>query len=79
MTTIVEGCTKANMSDWKQKKMEKKAKGSQTPGHKKRADTCQSTSIGGLPRKAYTASRGYKLRNYHEFCEHSDRLFGGKK
>ncbi len=47
---------------------------SQTEGKTKRSDTCQLKTIGGLPRKAYCAARGYKLRNYHLFCAHANKV-----
>ena len=50
---------------------------SQTPG-KSKVETCQLISIGGLPRKAYCKGRGYKLRNYGEFCAFGDRVNGQK-
>lgn len=51
---------------WKAKKFAK-GKGSQTPGNKKRSDTCQLSPVGGLPRKAFMKARSYKLRQYPEW------------
>jgi len=49
---------------------------SQTRGADK-SKTCSLSSIGGLPRKAYTAARGYKLRGYSEFCAFGDKVNRG--
>jgi hypothetical protein len=61
---------------WKSK-IFKKGKGSQTPGNKKRSDTCQLSSIGGLPRKVYSKARSYKLRQYAEYCDFMTRVNKG--
>ena len=56
------------------KKIRKKGKGSRTPGNKKRSDTCQLTSVGGLPRKAFMKARSYKLKQYPEWCDFIAKL-----
>lgn len=55
---------KASMSDYKVRQKHKASRGSRTPGSSKRSDTCQLTSVGGLPRKAFMRARSYKMREY---------------
>ncbi len=50
--------------------------GSQTPGHKKNAKTCQLTTIGGLPRKAFARARSRKYKQYEAYCEFFDKING---
>ena len=59
---------------WNRHKIKKIGKRSVTPG-KIKGETCSLTSIGGLPRKAFTKSRSYKLGKLYElFCNFSDRV-----
>ena len=62
---------------WKRRKLSK-GKGSQTPGSAK-VHTCQLTSIGGLPRKAFMRSRSYKYREYSAWIKFQDQNNGGAK
>lgn len=62
-----------HMGTWKMKKKQK-SKGSQTPGKTKRSDTCQLTPVGGLPRKAFTRARSYKMKQYPEWVDFVTKL-----
>ena len=63
----VEGCTKANMSDWK---MAKTKKASQTPGHMK-GISCQADALKKFFAKR---SRSYKHQGYSSWCKKMDNL-----
>jgi hypothetical protein len=61
---------------WNKRKIAKKGRGSQTPGNKKRKDTCQLSPVGGLPRKYWARSRSYKDRSYGDYCRTMDKYNG---
>lgn len=62
-------------STWNARRIAKRNKGSQTPGSKKSALTCQLGPIGGLPRKAFARSRSYKYgAAYAAYCEFGDKV-----
>lgn len=61
------------MGTWKKRQIDKKSRGSQTPGSKK-AETCQADAM-----KKYFArsSRSYKHSGYADWCARMTKLNGG--
>lgn len=58
---------------WKAHQIDRKGKASQTPGNKKRPDTCQLTAIAGKSRGFWTSARSYKDKNYSLYCRVVDK------
>lgn len=52
----------------------KKVRASQTPGSKKRADTCRLSPIGGMPRKFFMRSKSYKHPAYVAWVAHCNKV-----
>ena len=64
---------------WLPREARKGSKASRTPGEKKRADTCQLSSIGGRPRKFWVGARSFKDKRYGDFCDFSMKVNGLSK
>lgn len=61
------------MGTWKSNKIQKKHKGSQTPG-KTKGGTCQATA---MDRYFAKSSRSYKHPDYGKWCKAMDSVNGG--
>ena len=59
---------------WKARQMPRKGKASQTPGNKKRPDTCQLTAVAGYSRKFWTRARAYKNKHYSVYCAFVNKI-----
>jgi hypothetical protein len=69
------GCKKGTMAQFRQKQVDKKGRGSQTPGVKKEW-YCQLSPLFGRPRKSWIRSRSYKNKRYSEWCKLMSGLKG---